>query len=146
MRITQEADYALRISYLLAKKNDSIVDGKTISEEINVPVNFCLKILRKLVKGGLVTSYKGASGGYKLSKKPSDITLKDIIEIIDGPIEIHRCLDSTFKCSQGEMKRTCVFHRIFDRINSDMAQKFSKISLELIADESKSADEILAIL
>ncbi len=146
MRITQEADYALRIAYLLAKKNDGVIDGKTISEEINVPVNFCLKILRKLVKGGAVVSYKGSNGGYKLSRAASEISMKDIIEIIDGPIEIHRCLDSTFKCSRDGMKRTCVFHLIFDKINGDMAEKFSKITLELIADESRSADEILNII
>ena len=87
MRITLESDYALRIVSALASKND-IIDAKTLSEEVSVTQRFTLKILHKLVSGDLVKSYKGVNGGYKLNACPDNITLKTVIELIDGPIAI----------------------------------------------------------
>lgn len=63
MRITQEADYALRIIYFLAKQNKT-VDAGTIAQRISVPQRFSLKILRKLMLNNLIASRKGVSGGY----------------------------------------------------------------------------------
>ena len=146
MRITSEADYALRIVYELVKANAK-TDAKTISERANVPVRFTLKILRKLVLGGVVSSYKGVNGGYMLNCLPSEVTLLNIIEIIDGPIVISKCLESEYCCtSVGELKRSCVFHLIFDKINQMLADKFRSITLEMIADDTKSIDEILKLI
>ena len=83
MRITQEADYALRIVALLAS-HDSLVDANTIADEAGITQRFALKILRKLAIGDVVVSQKGANGGYRLAKSPKEITLKEIIELIDG--------------------------------------------------------------
>ena len=72
MRITLESDYALKIVTALAKKIE-VTDAKALSDETAVTLRFTLKILRKLVLSGFVESYKGAKGGYKLKKEPSDI-------------------------------------------------------------------------
>ena len=98
MRITLESDYALRIITSLAEDN-KVVDAKTLSDNTSVTLRFTLKILHKLVIAGLVTSYKGVKGGYKLAKAPEDITLKSVIELIDGPIFIARCLEGDEECS-----------------------------------------------
>jgi Rrf2 family protein len=92
MRITQEADYALRIILLLSN-SESVVSAKTISDNVSVPLRFTLKILSKLVGGGLVQSYKGAKGGYELKRPAGEISLLDVIEAIDGKIAINRCLE-----------------------------------------------------
>ena len=93
MRITLESDYALRIVSTLALQ-DGVTDAKTLSEKTSVTIRFTLKILHKLVQGNIVSSYKGVRGGYKLKKKADDISLRSVIELIDGPIIIARCLDS----------------------------------------------------
>ena len=98
MRITLESDYALRIISALAMHEDR-VDAKTLSDEISVTQRFTLKILHKLVGSNFVKSYKGVRGGYKLNLPPESITLKSVIELIDGPIFISRCLDSDEGCS-----------------------------------------------
>ena len=146
MRITSEADYALRIVYELARAGEK-TDAKTVSERANVPVRFTLKILRKLVLGGVVSSYKGVNGGYMLNASPKEITLLSIIELIDGPLVISKCLDSEYCCtSVGEMKRSCVFHLIFDQINRRLSDKFRAVTLDMITDEQKSIDDILALI
>ncbi len=128
MRITQESDYALRIITTMALHGD-IIDAGTISEQTSVTQRFALKILHKLVKGEIISSYKGAKGGYKLAKAPDEITLKSVIELIDGPIAIARCVDSAEECSLKCDKTACVYHHIFDSISSDIAKKLDNITI-----------------
>lgn len=129
MRITQEADYALRIVALLAS-HDSLVDANTIADEAGVTQRFALKILRKLSLGEVVSSQKGASGGYRLAKSAEEITLKDIIELIDGEIAISKCLSQEHICSkQGINKSACKIHLIFDAINHDLVERLEKITI-----------------
>ena len=128
MRITLESDYALRIVGELAGLSQ-VVDAKTISERTFVTQTFALKILHKLVKGGIVTSHKGAKGGYELSKSPDKITLKQVIELIDGPIAIARCLGDSGECSMNSDKTSCIYHHIFDKISFEVAMKLERITI-----------------
>ena len=128
MRITQESDYALKIVTALAG-HDGVVDAKSLAEETSVTLRFTLKILHKLVGGGFVNSFKGAKGGYMLAHSPDKITLKDIIELIDGPIIIARCLDSGEGCSLNQDKTACIYHHIFDTISLDVAKKLNAITI-----------------
>lgn len=128
MRITSESDYALRILASMAM-HKGVTDAKTLSDETSVTQRFALKILHKLVTGGIVESYKGARGGYKLKLSPSDITLKRVIELIDGPIAIARCVDTAENCSLNCDKTACAFHHIFDSISIDLASRLEKISI-----------------
>ena len=128
MRITLESDYALRIVGALASKND-IIDAKTLSDEVSVTQRFTLKILHKLVSGDLVKSYKGVNGGYKLNASPKDITLKAVIELIDGPIAISRCLESNESCSMISDKTSCIYHHIFDKISLELSAKLNSITI-----------------
>ena len=137
MRITLESDYALRILTVMAEYGD-IRDAKTISTDTSVTIRFTLKILHKLVGGDLVESYKGVHGGYKLKKSPENITLKDVIELIDGPIAIARCVDTGEGCSLNCDKHSCVYHHIFDTISIDLAKKLSKISISDVINKNYS--------
>lgn len=142
MRITQESDYALRIITEIAMHND-LVDAKTVSEETSVTLRFTLKILHKLLKGGLLCSQKGAHGGYKLGISPDQITLKNVIELIDGPIAIARCLDSGEACSLNCDKTACTYHHIFDGISCDLAKKLDGIRIsDVINQISHSSKEV----
>ena len=66
MHITLESDYAIRIVVFLAQQGKR-ADAKLISENTEVSLRFALKILRKLVSGGIIRSYKGTTGGYELA-------------------------------------------------------------------------------
>ena len=137
MRITLESDYALRIITALAEES-SVIDAKTLSDKTLVTQRFTLKILNKLVKGGLVSSFKGVKGGYKLKLSSNDITLKKVIELIDGPIVIARCLEGGEACSLNPDKTSCVFHHIFDAISIDVAKKLNKITIADILSKNYS--------
>ena len=100
-----------------------------VGDEVSVTLRFTLKILHKLVGSELVKSYKGVNGGYKLNVSPEKITLKSVIELIDGPIAISRCLESSEKCSMTADKTSCIYHHIFDKISMEVAKKLESITI-----------------
>ena len=128
MRITLESDYALRIVTAIAEEGD-LIDAKTLASKTQVTQRFTLKILHKLVLGELIASQKGAKGGYLLKRTPSEITLKDVIELIDGPIGIARCLGSAESCSLNSNKNACAFHHIFDKLSTEVSSKLASITI-----------------
>ena len=128
MRITHESDYALRIITTIALQ-DGLIDAGRISEITSVSQRFALKILHKLVRGGLVRSQKGSRGGYAIAAPIESITLKMVIELIDGPIAIASCLDHGEECSLNCDKTACIYHHIFDGISSSIANQLDKISI-----------------
>lgn len=127
MRITQECDYAIRIMVALAGlENGKILDASAISSEQNIPSRFAVKILRKLVLSKLVSSKKGANGGYMLGRSASQITLLNIVETIDGPIAVNRCVGSDSSCNTA----ACSVHKIMLDINSHITEKLQSITLK----------------
>ena len=116
---------------------DNVVDAMTLSEATSVTIRFTLKILNKLVKNGFVSSYKGAKGGYKLKLPTDQITLKSVIELIDGPIVIARCLTSE-ACSLNKDKTACTYHHIFNTISLDVAKKLDAITIADVIDKNYS--------
>ena len=135
MRITLESDYALRIVTALTEKNER-VDAKTLSDQTSVTPRFTLKILHKLAVGNIVRSYKGVGGGYVLAASPRELTLKTVIELIDGPIAIARCIESEGGCSLNHDKAACTYHHIFDYLSLDLAQKLDKITIQDVIDKT----------
>lgn len=131
MYITLEADYAVRIVRYLAKVSRK-VDAKTLASEVNVSDRFTLKILSKLVKSGIAKSYKGATGGYELAVAPSQISLKDVINIIDGPIIVNRCICEDYECDCNNNKSDCVIHNIYSKVSEKMDKELSKYTFDKI--------------
>lgn len=122
MHITLESDYAVRIVSCLAKSGGRM-DAKQIAGETGVTLRFSLKILRKLVTGGLVRSYKGTKGGYELGRPASLISLCDVIETVEGPYALSRCLGETgYECTRGGDGAQCPFRQVYAEI-SEMVRK-----------------------
>ena len=131
----------MRIACMLEQSGETHESAADISERTSVSARFTLKILRKLVQGGVVRSFKGANGGYALARLASEITLRDIIELIDGPLAISRCIDSSHQCSrEGVDKSECILYHIFCRINDEVSGKLGRLTIADIAD--KDADVV----
>lgn len=127
MKITQEADYGFRVVLYLSKLGyGEKIEAKVISEEENIPLRFLLKLLRKLTQKGIIKSFRGINGGYSLNKQPKDISLRDIIEAIDGPIYINRCLYDPDHCN---LKRSnkCSVHKALSRIQVKLINELESI-------------------
>ncbi len=130
MHITLEADYAIRIILHLAK-SDKRQDANAIANASDVTVRFALKILRKFVANGILKSYKGAQGGYELIKAPSEISLKEVIETVEGEYFISRCLMEGHVCARnaGGM---CKVNKAFGEISEIVKDKLSNITIDTL--------------
>ncbi len=80
--LSQTATYALRaMAFLASRTSDRPVLSKTIADEMEIPRNFLSKIMHRLVQEKLVRSTRGTNGGFTLTRKPSDITMMNVIEL-----------------------------------------------------------------
>lgn len=128
MCLTLESDYAVRIIGCLSAESKRI-DAKNISERTGVSLRFSLKILRKLVSAGFVKSYKGMQGGYELAKSPAEITLKDVIETVEGSYYLNRCHEDDFVCTRGA-KGSCCYQKVYNEITDLVSQKLASYTFE----------------
>lgn len=130
MRITIECDYALRIVLYLARIGiDSKADASTIAETQKIPQRFSAKILRKLTMANIIKSFKGVKGGYTLVKPPKEITMLDIVEIIDGSIEVNRCVNSSYDCARTHSEK-CPIHNKLAIINQSIKDSLAGVNFE----------------
>jgi len=134
MKITQEADYGIRVVVYLCKLGyGEKVESKVISQEEGIPLRFLLKLLRKLIKVDILRSYRGVKGGYAINKLPEQINLKDVIEAIDGPICVNRCVIEPKFCN---MKRSgiCIVHRAMTKVQKNLNAELESINFKQLVD------------
>ena len=101
LRLSKKADYALIAMKHLALLTDR---GSSSAREIaglyDVPIELMAKVLQRLVQRGLLESHQGTRGGYKLARMPSQISVADVIQAIEGPVTVTACTTEEGQCEQ----------------------------------------------
>jgi Rrf2 family protein len=103
LRLSKKADYALMAMKHLARKTDSAsasTSAREIAEQYDIPIELLAKVLQRLVRGGLLASQQGTRGGYQLARLPSQISVADVIQAIDGPVTVTACSTEEGTCEQ----------------------------------------------
>ena len=99
MQITRQADYAVRaILYLAQFGNNGRVSTSNVAKEQKIPLSFLAKIISQLSIAGLINTLRGAHGGVTLAREPKNITLLEVVEAIDGPIQLNICVATPGRC------------------------------------------------
>ncbi len=99
MQITRQADYAVRAVLHLARTGEQRIATSMIAEEQRIPPSFLAKIISQLSIAGLLHTSRGARGGVTLAREAKDITLLEVVEAIDGPIQLNECVGNSSTCS-----------------------------------------------
>lgn len=134
MKITQEADYGLRVVLHLCKLGyGEKVEAKVISEKEGIPLRFLLKLLRKLIQVDIIRSYRGVKGGYAINKLPEQITLRAVIEAIDGPVCVNRCVIEPKFCNL-EKSGVCILHRAMTKVQKNLNAELESINFGQLVD------------
>jgi len=121
MNINQATDYALRaVLYLAKQPQGKVVEAQQISQKEVIPMRFLLKIMPSLIKAGIVRSQRGVGGGYYLAKDPGEITFLDVVEALEGPVYINRCLIDYDYCSK-KGAPTCQIHQALAGIQEKLS-------------------------
>jgi Rrf2 family protein len=101
MRLSRKSDYALRaIRHVSGLPKGVLASINAIAAAESVPREFLAKILKDLTRAGLLVSYQGVTGGYRLARPAKGITFLDVIEAIDGPIHLNLCTEDGCRCDQ----------------------------------------------
>jgi len=100
MQITRQADYAVRaVLHLAQVKDGERAATSSVAKEQRIPPSFLAKIISQLSIAGLLHTSRGARGGVTLARDPKDITLLEVVEAIDGPIQLNECVANNGVCS-----------------------------------------------
>ncbi len=132
MRLTRGADYGSRgILYLARQPRDRVVLISEIASAQGVPESYLAKIFQDLAKAGLVRSHRGARGGFTLARSAEEITLRQVIEAIEGPLSLNRCLDPREGCDNCTV---CPVHVALSAAQSMLISALESVTLRSLAE------------
>ncbi len=101
LRLSKKADYALiAMKHLALRPDQAASSAREIAEQYDIPVELMAKILQRLAREGLLASHQGTRGGYQLSRSPSNISVADVIQAVDGPLTVTACSTEEENCDQ----------------------------------------------
>lgn len=129
MKFQITTDYAIRIMLYLHQHRDESNTAKTISSELGITYQYFMKVINRLKKAKLVTTIQGCNGGYMLSQHVNNLSLYDIIQIMEGELQINNCLGEEGYCSRGGISY-CKVHEIFVNLQSELIEKLEGIKLD----------------
>ena len=97
--LRQNTDYALRVMVHLAHdQTNGCISARTLAQEQEISYQFACKILQQLHEAKLVDSAMGPKGGYRLSRPSDQITMSQVIQAVQGPIDLNRCMKGLTTC------------------------------------------------
>ncbi len=127
IKISTKTRYGLRVMFDLAQhSNGKPITLSVISKRQKLPLNYLEQIMLKLKKADLVISVRGAYGGYKLNGNPDEISVKDIFDVLEGPISLAECFTES-KCGKSNY---CVTRLIYIKLSNKLNETIANITLE----------------
>lgn len=141
MKMSTRMRYGLRFILNLAEHyGNEPLFLKKISDEEEISEKYLSQIVLYLKKAGLITSIRGAKGGYVLAKKPKEISLNDVYDAIEGKMMILDCLKNQDNCNRSV---DCVFRSVWGDINETIKLKLESITLSDILDRKKNRKTVM---
>jgi len=131
LRVTKLADYGIIILTRFAGQPRAVLNAGDISREVMLPRPVVSKVLKLLVRAGLLHSQRGIKGGYSLARGPEEISVASVIRALEGPIAVTECTDREHgDCG---MERLCPVRGNWHRINSAIHGALERITLAQMA-------------
>ncbi len=122
MQLNLKTDYAIRTLLYLATKN-ATASSTEISEQMVIPKSMISKFAVPLQRAGILTTQRGAGGGFALGRVPADISLHEVINLLEGTTRINRCLEDDHKCSRNATA-TCPVRKFYVRVQTYLEEAF----------------------
>ncbi len=135
MQLSQSTEYAIHSLFYLAVNNSrQTVLVSEVAKAQNISESYLAKIFQSLVKAGLVRSYRGAKGGYHLAMPTKEVTLKDIIQAIEGNTPIFTCDHDRRDC---DFAVDCLISSTMKKAEKKMYEIFEEVTLEDLVNNAK---------
>jgi Rrf2 family protein len=143
MKLSVRGEYALRALLVLGLNYDqSVVRIQTISEQQNIPKRFLEQILNDLKSAGVVQSRRGVTGGYRLARRPEEITLAVVIRHIEGALAPVSCVSERFyeKCSCPDESR-CAIRSVMKEVREAVVKIAERLTIAELCERSRRLKE-----
>ena len=136
LKINRQTDYAVRVVLSLAQRGEGVrVPSTDIQKEMQIPPALMSRIVAQLAREGLVNTFPGRDGGLSLPRPASRISLKDVVEAVEGPILLSECLQV-----KGEddcpFQSNCPVRSKWGRVQVAMMREMASITFESLAQEA----------
>jgi Rrf2 family transcriptional regulator, cysteine metabolism repressor len=134
MKFSAKGEYGIRAVLDVALHCDGgTVAVRDIGRRQNIPIRFLEQVMNALKKGGIVDSFRGASGGYRLARPASEIDLAEIITAVEGPVVVMDCLTKPDKAKGCDRASECAIREVFHDVQIAVNETLAAVTLsELI--------------
>ncbi len=126
IRIRKLTDYGIVLLTHLARQDAATLTARDLSRAVRLPLPTVGKLLKALSQGSLLTSVRGAAGGYRLAKPAESITVAEMISLLEGPIAITECAALDQCCG---IEKTCPSKSHLQRINQIISRSLGQVTL-----------------
>jgi FeS assembly SUF system regulator len=130
LKMSRLTDYGTGVLAYLAGTGARPHSASEVAEQTGLPGATVSKVLKLLTRGGLVTSHRGAQGGYVLSRPATEITAAEILDALEGPLALTECSTEAGTC---ELESLCLVGNSWQRINIAIRRALDEISLAELA-------------
>jgi Rrf2 family transcriptional regulator, nitric oxide-sensitive transcriptional repressor len=129
-KINRKIEYALMaLKYMSQKIPGELTTAKEVSDNFRTPFDATARVMQVMAQRGWLRSEQGAFGGYQITKDLSKVSMHDLIEIIEGPTAVVRCLHKT-KESPCEIQTTCNIASPITKLNHKLNEFYQSLSLK----------------
>lgn len=138
-KINRKLEYALMaLKYMSQKIPGELTTAKEVSDSFRTPFDATARVMQQMAqKGGILRAEYGASGGYQITKDLAKISMHDLVEIIEGPTALVKCLHSEGPC---EIQGTCNIVSPVTQLNDRLTEFYKSLSLkDLLVERSNVA-------
>jgi len=143
MKLSTKGKYGVRAVYEVARHyGRGPITIKEISERQGISISYLEQILHKLGKAGLIESVRGPAGGYLLARKPADLTIGDIVRVLEGPIALSHCLEpgESGDCCQTD---DCVARMVWAKVGAKIEEALDSISFDNLLQQHQKEPVLL---
>lgn len=127
---TKRTDYGIRALLYLAREPGLRIKAAEIAEAMDIPQGFLHQVLQELQRARLVDSRPSRHGGYRLARPPADVSLLDVVEALEGPLQPAECALRGGECLSGE---PCVLHAVWSGANDALRRELASVDLDGLA-------------
>jgi Rrf2 family protein len=128
------------VDLALQAPKDIPVQARAIAKHQGIPVRFLEQVLHSMKKAGLVESLRGAQGGYRLSRKPADLSIADIMEALDGPV-FHQTFSNSLPGEKRVGRPELLLGHVWEQVQQAERSVLEKITVEQLAARQLAIEE-----
>ena len=137
MQFTKAEEYGVfGVLYLAEKDRSEVTPLSEISQAQDIPEKFLAKIFQSLSKAGIIRSHRGVRGGFTLARDPSTISVKEVLETIQGPYHLMKCIPDPSACTNGR-EDFCALREVVLIAEKKLVSVFDQYSVADLADWQK---------